>query len=568
MAIQKQSSQPRKSSRKEKLEKVKEDATVEKILADIGAFSRGYNGNNLLKSAGEVINFTPEHIKEFKKCKKDPVYFAENYIKIVHVDKGKIPIKLYDYQKKIIYGLRDNRFTVLLSARQTGKSTVVFCFLLWYIIFHSDKKCCILANKGRTAQTILARLQLAYIHLPKWLQPGIVEGGWNKQSTQLANGSSIMSAATSSDSVRGDSFSLVFIDEIAFIRPNVFQEFFSSTFPTLSSGQTTKCIMVSTPNGQNHFYDIWTKAVNKESDFVPFEVNWWDVPGRDEEWKRKQIASTSQLMFDREYGNSFSASSNTLIEGDILRRLTHGIKDPEQYNKNLKIYELPKKSHTYIATVDVADEGIDLSTISVIDITEYPWKQVAVYRANLSYLLFPQMIVNICVKYNKANVLVEKNETGKAVLHVLNYELDYDNVISTRTLQKESSVKFKVELGQRTTVKTKSMGCATLKVLLENGKLQIFDKDTVDELKHFELNSKGSYSAEPPYHDDIVMGLVNFAYYSTTSSFEAMFDTSFGTTIRSEKEHELEESLCPLPLFGADMDDDHMSSEDRKWLEA
>jgi hypothetical protein len=354
----------------------------------------------------------------------------------------------------------------------------------------------------------------------------------------------------------------------AFIRTTVWNEFFNSTFPTISSGKTTKCIMVSTPNGQNHFYDIWNKAVNKESDFEPFEVNWWDVPGRDEEWKRKQIANTSLISFEQEYGNSFAASSNTLVDGDILRRLSNGIKDPEQYNKNLKIYELPEKSHTYIATVDVADEGIDLSTISVIDITEYPWKQVAVYRANLSYLLFPQMIVNICVKYNKANVLVEKNETGKAVLHVLNYELDYDNVISTRTLQKESSVKFKVELGQRTTVKTKSMGCATLKVLLENGKLQIFDKDTVDELKHFELNSKGSYSAEPPYHDDIVMGLVNFAYYSTTSSFEAMFDTSFGTTIRSEKEHELEESLCPLPLFGADMDDDHMSSEDRKWLEA
>lgn len=568
MAIQKQQSQPRKSSKKLKVQKAQEDATVEKILADIGAFSRGYNGNSLLKSAGEVINFTPEHIKEFKRCKKDPVYFAENYIKIIHVDKGKIPIKLYDYQKKIIYGLRDNRFSVVLSCRQSGKSTVVFCFLLWYIIFHSDKRCCILANKGRTAQTILARLQLAYIHLPKWLQPGIVEGGWNKQSIQLENGSSMLSASTSSDSVRGDSFSLAFIDEVAFIRTTVWNEFFNSTFPTISSGKTTKCIMVSTPNGQNHFYDIWNKAVNKESDFEPFEVNWWDVPGRDEEWKRKQIANTSLISFEQEYGNSFAASSNTLVDGDILRRLSNGIKDPEQYNKNLKIYELPEKSHTYIATVDVADEGIDLSTISVIDITEYPWKQVAVYRANLSYLLFPQMIVNICVKYNKANVLVEKNETGKAVLHVLNYELDYDNVISTRTLQKESSVKFKVELGQRTTVKTKSMGCATLKVLLENGKLQIFDKDTVDELKHFELNSKGSYSAEPPYHDDIVMGLVNFAYYSTTSSFEAMFDTSFGTTIRSEKEHELEESLCPLPLFGADMDDDHMSSEDRKWLEA
>jgi hypothetical protein len=213
MAIQKQQSQPRKSSKKLKVQKAQEDATVEKILADIGAFSRGYNGNSLLKSAGEVINFTPEHIKEFKRCKKDPVYFAENYIKIIHVDKGKIPIKLYDYQKKIIYGLRDNRFSVVLSCRQSGKSTVVFCFLLWYIIFHSDKRCCILANKGRTAQTILARLQLAYIHLPKWLQPGIVEGGWNKQSIQLENGSSMLSASTSSDSVRGDSFSLAFIDE-------------------------------------------------------------------------------------------------------------------------------------------------------------------------------------------------------------------------------------------------------------------------------------------------------------------------------------------------------------------
>lgn len=534
-----------------------EDKKVQTLLDAAVSKNSSYRGNPLLKREREIVEFTPEHIKEYKKCMADAVYFAEKYIQVVDVDKGLMAIELRDYQKRMIKGIQDNRFTVALAPRQIGKTTIMVCFLLWYILFNKDKKCVILANKGRTAQSILARLQLAYIHLPKFLQQGISEGGWNKQSINLENGSSVLSAATSSDSIRGESFSCVLVDECAFVRKGVWKEFASSTFPTISSGKETKMVLVSTPNGKNHFYEIWTKAIEKKSSFFPIRVDWWEVPGRDEKWKKEQIANTSQEQFDQEFGNSFLATSGTLIPSEHLVRIETEIKEPIQYSKDLKIYELPQYGHEYFCSVDCASTGKDYSTIQVIDISSKPWKQVAVYRNNvISHLVFPTVINMLGTKYNTASVLVENNEIGNTILHILNYEIEYDNIISTRINQKQ------VSLGQRTTTKTKSIGCQRLKDMISAEMITIVDFNTLTELRHF-VQSKESYAAERGETDDLVMPLVNFAYFSSTEKFKYLFDKSFTEEFRNKYEEDIYESLAPMPMFNTTASEE---SENLDWL--
>jgi len=533
----------------------KEENLVKKILETLSNGDvRAYRGNPLLKRQGEVIEFTAAHVKEYKRCAKDPVYFAERYIKIVHVDRGLIPIRLYDYQKKLIKLCHDERFVICLSSRQSGKSVSTICFLLWYLLFNPSKSVALLANKGATARMLLARIQLAYYNLPKWLQQGIVD--WNKGSFSLENGSRIVAASTSSDSIRGDSFGTIILDEMAFIPKNTYDAFYKSVYPTISSGTETKFIAVSTPNGMNHFYDAWMKAVEKKSRFVPIEVNWWDVPGRDEAWKEEQLANMSEEDFSQEYGNSFVGSCHTLLRPDTLSRIDRDCLKPIQMSKQTAIFKEPLWGHKYIATVDCADTGDDASTISIIDITNYPYEQVARFKDNkISHLSFPQIIVNFATKYNMADVLVESNDVGKVILHILNYDIGYENIVSTK-------IGTRIGLGQRTTSKTKPIGCARLKDMLESGKMIIRDADTSTELKHFVLDGH-SYAAEEGYHDDLVMGLVNLAYYANTSSFRYHHDSNFTDEYRKEYEESIMEMLTPLPMFSVD---NEVDEEDLSFL--
>lgn len=533
----------------------KEEKLVKKILETLSNGDvRAYRGNPLLKRQGEVIEFTAAHVKEYKRCAKDPVYFAERYIKIVHVDRGLIPIVLYDYQKKLIRMCHDERFLICLACRQSGKSTSTICFLLWYLLFNPSKSVALLANKGATSRMLLARIQLAYYNLPKWLQQGIVD--WNKGSFSLENGSRIVAASTSSDSIRGDSFGTIILDEMAFIPKNTYDEFYKSVYPTISSGTETKFIAVSTPNGMNHFYDAWMKAVEKKSRFVPIEVNWWDVPGRDEAWKDEQLANMSEEDFSQEYGNSFVGSQHTLLRPDTLSRIDRDCLKPIQTSKQTAIFKEPLWGHKYIATVDCADTGDDASTISIIDITNYPYEQVARFKDNkISHLSFPQIIMNFAAKYNMADVLVESNDVGKVILHILNYDIGYENIVSTK-------IGTRIGLGQRTTSKTKPIGCARLKDMLESGKMIIRDADTSTELKHFVLDGH-SYAAEEGYHDDLVMGLVNLAYYANTSSFRYHHDSNFTDEYRKEYEESIMEMLTPLPMFSVD---NEVDEEDLSFL--
>ena len=345
----------------------------------------------------------------------------------------------------------------------------------------------------------------------------------------------------------------------AFIPKNIWHKFFTSTWPTISSGKETRAIMVSTPNGQNHFYNFWIKAKEGKNNLYPMEVNWWDVPGRDEKWKEDQLGTMTEEQFQVEYGNSFSASTNTLISADYFPRLEKNVQVPIQFTNTIRIFEEPIKDHIYFATVDCASVGNDYSTVSIIDITSFPYKQVAVFSDNtISDISFPQVIMELCIKYNNAQVLVESNEIGTAILNILNYDLEYEYIIRTYSSSKN------IRLGQRTTVRTKNLGCLRLKDMIETNKILIKDIKTLEELRHFVLNSK-SYSAESGYHDDLVMGLVNFAYYASTSDFRMQYDDNFTDEYRREFEHKIMEDLSPLPIFGSSLDKE---DEDLRWLKS
>lgn len=420
------------------------------------------------------------------------------------------------------------------------KTTTMVCFLLWYVLFHADKACAVLANKGATARQIVGRIELAFMNLPKWIQQGVT--GWNMGSFSLENGSSIISAATSSDSVRGNSYSVIMIDELAFI--DHFDEFYKSTYPTISSGKETRMIAVSTFNGQNHFFDMWEDAVNGRSAFHPTRVDWWDVPGRDEAWHQEQLKLMSEEDFAQEYGNEALGSGLTLISSRGFSIMESTRIDPVQFTLNTKIYNLPEPFHKYVISCDCADTGVDYSTMSVIDVTEFPYRQVATFRDNrISHLMFPHLILQMGLKYNNASVLVESNDVGKVILHILNYDMEYPDLISTKTGSK-------IQLGQRTTTKSKAVGCARLKDMVESKQLLIQDKATIEEFKHFVVNSSHTtYSAEDGYHDDLAMGLVIFAYYASTTKFRMAYDKNFIDEINPTFEKEMVEALTPLPMF-------------------
>ena len=278
-----------------------------------------YLGNPLLKKANVNIQFTPDQVKEFIKCKEDPVYFANNYIKIVSVDEGLVPFNIYPFQEKLIKNFHNHRFNICKMPRQSGKSTTVVSYLLHYVVFNDNVNVGILANKASTAKDLLGRLQKSYENLPKWMQQGVQV--WNKASLELENGSKIIAASTSASAVRGMSFNIIFLDEFAFIPNHIAEDFFSSVYPTISSGKTTKVIIVSTPKGMNHFYRLWHDSERGRNEYIPTEVHWTEVPGRDAAWKAQTISNTSEQQFQQEFECDFLGSSDTLISSAKLKSL-------------------------------------------------------------------------------------------------------------------------------------------------------------------------------------------------------------------------------------------------------
>jgi len=498
---------------------------------------RHYLGNINVKADGVQQEWSEHEVREYAKCMHDPAYFARNYVKIISLDKGLVNFNLYPYQEKMFDHFNGNRFSIVLACRQSGKSISSVVYLLWYAIFHPEKTIAVLANKGATAREMLARVTLALENLPFFLQPGC--RALNKGSIEFSNNSRIIAAATSGSSIRGMSVNLLFLDEFAFVERA--SEFYTSTYPVISAGKDTKVIITSTANGiGNTFHKIWEGAVQKTNEYKAFTVNWWDVPGRDDEWKRQTIANTSQMQFDQEFGNTFFGTGDTLINAETLLDLR--AKPPKKIleSGDVKIYEETKEKHEYLMMVDVAKgRGQDYSTFNVIDISERPFRQVAVYRNNrISPILFPDIIYKFAKVYNNAYVVIESNDQGAVVCNGLYYDLEYENV------HVESAVKANA-IGIEMNRKVKRLGCSGIKDLLEERKLDICDEQTILEVSTFV--SKGqSYEASDGNHDDLMMNLVMLGYFISTQMFADMTDINLKQMMFENKMREIEEAIVPF----------------------
>lgn len=498
--------------------------------------SDSYNGNANVKADGVIHNFTQEEIREYIKCSQDPAYFARTYCKVISLDEGLVPFNLYPYQERMFNHFNEHRFSIVLACRQSGKSISSVAYLLWYGIFHPEKTIAILANKGDTAREMLARVTLMLENLPFFLQPGCKV--LNKGSIEFSNNSRIIARATSGSSIRGMSVNLLYLDEFAFVERAT--EFYTSTYPVVSSGKDTKVIITSTANGiGNIYHKLWEGAVQGISEYKPFRVDWWDVPGRDEEWKQKTINNTSQLQFDQEFGNTFFGTGDTLIAADTLMSLR-----AKPYKLRTKddvfIYEEAEKGHEYIMMVDVAKgRGLDYSTFNIIDVTHRPFKQVAVYRNNtISPILFPNVIHKYATSYNEALVIIENNDAGQLVCNGLYMDLEYENMFV------ESAVKAN-SLGINMTRKVKRIGCSGFKDVLENNKLEIVDENTIMEISTFIAKGQ-SYEASDGNHDDLVMNFVLFGYFISTSYFADLTDINIKKMLFEQNMKAIEDDMLPF----------------------
>lgn len=528
----------------------------------------GYLGNANLKRTGVEIEYTQEQLIEIAKCVEDPVYFIKTYVKIVNVDHGLVPFQMWGFQETMVETFHRERFSICKMPRQVGKTTTAAGYMLWSVLFQENYNIAILANKGSLAREILDRIRYSYEYLPRWLQQGIIV--WNKGNIELENGSKIAAYATSASGVRGGSYNLIFLDEFAFVPQNMANEFFTSTYPVISSGKTTKVIIVSTPCGLNHFYKMWVDAEEGRSDYIPVEVHWSMVPGRDEAWKTQTIRNTSEEQFRQEFETEFIGSSATLIPGSKLRAL--GFRNPIQHTDDgLDIYIAPEDNHVYICTVDCSEGvGQDYSTISVFDVTEMPYRQVAKFKNNqISPMLYPTHIYNIATKYNSAYVLVETNNIGQQVVDILHYELEYENIFrlehhNIKGQHISAGFKRSVSFGLKTTKSVKKIGCANLKTLIENDKLIIEDFDTISELNTF-VRIRESYEAEEGNHDDMVMTLVFFAWLVAQSFFKETTNSDIRQRLSEEHNLNLEEEIAPVGVFDDGRQEEKYNDGDDLW---
>ena len=518
-----------------------------------------YLGNPNLKKANVAYDFSPEDVKEFVKCSQDPVYFIREYIRIVSLDEGIIPFTMYDFQEDMVARFHKHRFNIAKLPRQSGKSTIVTAYLLWYVLFNDNVNVAILANKAATAREMLGRLQLSYENLPKWMQQGIV--GWNKGSLELENGSKILAASTSASAVRGMSFNIIFLDEFAFVPNHIAEQFFSSVYPTISSGKKTKVIIISTPHGMNMFYKLWHDAERKANEYIPTEVHWSQVPGRDEVWKEQTIRNTSEQQFRVEFDCEFLGSVDTLISPSKLRIMPY--EDPIKQNRGLAVYEDVKEDHNYILTVDVSRGiGGDYSAFCVMDTTTLPYTLVARYKNNeIKPIILPNIIVDVAKNYNGAYILCEVNDIGGQVADIIQYDLEYENLLMAamrgragQQLGQGFSGK-KTQLGVKMSTAVKQVGCSNLKALIEDDKLIIKDYDTIAELTTF-IQKGNSFQAEDGCHDDLAMCLVMFAWMAMQEYFKEMHDNDVRARIYADQRDSIEQDMAPFGFINDGQEED------------
>jgi len=528
-----------------------------KIAADFDD-EIAFLSNPKLKKAGVPIEFTAEQIMEISKCAQDPIYFIEHYIKIVNLDEGLMQITLRDYQKDIIATYKDNRYVICKLPRQTGKTTCTTGYILWYVLFQQHKTVGVLAQKEKIANEILAKIKLAYENLPMFIQQGVLE--WNKSTIAMENGCRIICETTSSGSIRGFMINLLYLDEFAHVPSNVADEFFTSVWPTISSGKTSQMIMTSTPNGMNMFYKFWQEAVKQKTKpeewngFVAKEVQYTAVPGRDEKWAAQERRILGERKFAQEVLCEFIGSSHTLISGKKLRELT--TKDPikVEMETRLKVYQDPIPNHAYVLSADPSEgKELDYHCFTIFDVTTDVWTIVAKFRDNeIDTLLFASSIYQAAIHYNNAYCIVENNSIGALVLKELVEELDYDNCFFSLAYQGDQTVqqtaKAKIP-GVKSTKRTKMQGCNKLKLLVETNQLLVEDFDMVEELSTFVLQKTGQYAAESGYNDDTVSTLWLFSWLTNQTVFKDITDLNLRKKLYAERLVRMEEQMPAMPVI-------------------
>lgn len=522
----------------------------------VQAKNEGYLGNNLIKRAGVDTSYTEEELLEYQKCSEDPCHFIENYCQIISLDEGLVPFKLRGYQESLIEHFNENRFSVVLAARQSGKSITSCAYLLWYLLFTPEVTVAILANKGAIAREMVSRIVTMLETVPFFLQPGVKI--LNKGNIEFGNDSKLVAAATSSSSIRGMSINMLYLDEFAFVEDA--ETFYTATYPVITSGKNSKVIITSTANGVgNMFHKIYESAVHGNSEYKSYLISWFDVPGRDEEWKKQTIANTSEAQFEQEYGNSFLGTGNTLISSDAL--LGMRAIDPNWRKEGVSVYERPKKGHNYVATVDVSQgRGFDYSTFSIFDVTSKPFKQVCTYRDNMiSPMLFPDLINKYCSPYNEALVIIENNAEGSMVALQLHYDIEYPNVF-VQGMTKST------DIGVTMSRKIKRVGCSTLKELIEENRLQVVDRPTITEMMTF-VNKGSSFEADKGYNDDMVMNCVLFSWFVTTDFFTNLTDTAVKDLLYAEQQKMIEDDLLPAGVFGEQEDESFIDADGTRWYQ-
>ena len=531
--------------------------------------TEAYLGNPNLFKANTKIEYTEEQVLEIAKCMEDPIYFISKYIKIVNIDQGLVPFDLYKFQEKMVETFHNNRFSIAKLPRQSGKSTTIIAYLLHQVIFNDNINVAILANKSSTARDLLGRLQLAYENLPAWLQQGVLN--WNKGSLELENGSKILAAATSSSAIRGGSFNIIFLDEFAFIPNNISEQFFSSVYPTISSGKKSKVMIVSTPHGMNMYYKLWNDAIHGRNDYKPIEVHWSEVPGRDEKWKQETIRNTSEAQFTTEFECEFVGSVDTLINPSKLRVLSHTT--PIVSNAGIDVYQKPEKGKDYVITVDVARGTIrDYSAFAVFDVSKMPYRMVAKFRDNeIKPILFPHTIERVAKNYNNAYICVEVNDIGHQVADALQFELEYTNLLMCMMKGRAGQIlgggfsKRGTQLGVRMTKQVKRIGCSNLKSLIEGDKMLIPDFNTIQELSTFVRRGSG-WQAEEGSNDDLVMCCVIFAWITNQRYFKEMTDQDVRAKMYEEQQNAIEQDMAPFGFMNDGLEDDSfVDDQGEKW---
>jgi len=530
-----------------------------------------YNANPRLKAAGVSIPYTEEDFKEYVKCTYDPIYFIKKYIKIISLDHGLIPFKLYDYQVNFITALHENRRVLGMFPRQHGKTTTVAAYLVWYLIFNDSKTVAILANKASAAREIMSRMQLMIEGLPKWLQQGVVE--WNKGSIKFENNSAAFTAATSSSGIRGKSVNFLYIDEAAIIPNTVADEFFTATYPTISAGKTTKIVLTSTPLGLNHFWKFWTEAEQGINGFKPVRVEYWEHPEHDEKWAKEQEQLLGPLKYRQEVLMDFLGSAATLISPDAIQKMA-ALKPIHITEEGLRVFEAPfkgtmnaekllEKPGAYVMVCDTASGvGGDSSAFQVIRVDELPYKVVASFSSNkISPLVYPNVIYKLAKEYNDAFVLIEINKSEQ-VPHILHYELEYENIIYVTRNTKGQVVSGgfgggTTQMGVLQDKKTKRIGCTMLKDLIENQKLLVNDMNTISEISTF-IEQKDSYAADDGYHDDLVMTLVIFGWLTSQAYFKELTDIDIRKSMYRARLEMIDNEVLPVGFFH----DGNQSSDD------